>query len=68
MQELAQAVERAAEGAHLDEAAGGPLVLDTAAQEWAAHALATYQGALLKRALRISAALADFTAELAGGK
>lgn len=40
--------------------------LDTAAAEWASHALKTYDGKLLKRALNISAAIVGFTAELYG--
>lgn len=40
--------------------------LDDAAQAWASHALVTYQGRLLKRALDVSRAISNFVAELDG--
>ena len=61
MQELARALTEA-------EPQSDPEILDAAARTWAAHALGTYKGQLLKRALAISAALADFTAEMGRAK
>jgi len=38
--------------------------LDDAAREWASHALETFTGELLRKALDISASIASFTNEL----
>lgn len=39
-------------------------VLIAAAQAWASHALATYRGDLLRAALEVSVAMANFISEL----
>ena len=39
-------------------------ILDDVAERWAAHSLKTYRGELLRKALAISEALVEFTAEL----
>jgi hypothetical protein len=63
MEQLRKALERTATD-HAAERANSPMILG--AQEWATHSLATYNGELLRLALRISEAMAGFVSELEG--
>ena len=63
MQELIRSLDKTAEDHQPDE----PHVfteLDDAAVKWATHALHTYDGDLLSKALAISKAMVEFTGEL----
>lgn len=64
MEKLARAIKR--ESARFGESPISTVApeLHEAALRWAEHSLRTYKGKLLRRALDISQALADFTNEL----
>ena len=58
-------MEQLADSLRVAASANDPgAVLLNAAKAWAAHSLDTYRDGLLRQALAISAALADFNAEL----
>lgn len=60
MQELSGVLNKAAN----DDGSGAILELDAAAAKWAQFCLHNFCGELLKRGLRVSRAIADFTVEL----
>lgn len=64
MQELANSIRTAGENAEALTNVNYGEILDSAAADWAKHSLATFDGKLLRKALLVSAALAEFTAEL----
>lgn len=69
MQELRKAIEdqikqHSPVGEQDDHYTIDTLIVDDAAKQWAKHSLGTYKGKTLRKALRISEALANFSAHL----
>ena len=65
MKELADSMEKYVDAHAADEHVSNP-DLQQAANKWATHSLQTYRGKLLKSALKISAAIADFITQMEG--
>ena len=64
MEELRQAITKMETETTPEKVNGREHFLRDAAEDWADHSIRTFQGELLKKALLISAAMADFVSEL----
>jgi hypothetical protein len=68
MQNLKKAIEdqikQHSSGEEDDHYTIDTLILDDAAKQWAKHSLKTYKGKTLRKALRISESIANFSAHL----